>query len=402
MWQILLEKLSEPGLIQSISAHIFLLAGVYLLLKKLQVGLKVRSAWVVLSLILVFAELFLRLTGTFATYLEKKSGHYASYYKYRPQEALHKRKPGENITLSSPGEFSYDYSINSLGYNDIEWHTASTDSTFKILILGDSFTEGFGAPQDSSWVAQLRQLLAQHPFIKARKNPVLFNAGISAADPYTNLYALQNELYQLKPDLVVQVISNQDFDEDFLLRGGYERFTDDDRLSYQVKPKYEWLYAYSHLSRVFFHHIFGYNQYLQKSLSEWGKTHFRLQHLEALTKAYEQWADSTHTKCLLLFMDTDAYQIAHQSTFNWEDHLFVNSKHISIHSVIPCMYEAYQKDSSHFYQYWWEDDGHHNSHGYGLMAKCVLPFVLQSIPEKVDDLSKLEEIPSPTSPSENK
>jgi hypothetical protein len=394
MWQIFLEKLSEPGLLQSISVHLLLLGGIYLIIKKAKAGLKIRSAFVVLALFLLMAELLLRLTGTFATYLEKKSGHYSSYYKYRPGEALHKRHPGETVTLSSPGEFSYNYTINSQGYNDIEWDTASTDSTFKILILGDSFTEGFGAPQDSSWVAQLRKMLAENAFSKNRKPVLLLNAGISAADPYTNLYALQHELYRLKPDLVVQVISNQDFDEDFLLRGGYERFTGEGHLSYQVRPKAEWLYAYSHVSRIFFHYVFGYHQYLQKEQTEWEKTLFRLKHLEALTKAYEQWAEENKTECLFLFMDTDAYQIANRQTFDWEAHPFSKSKYLSTHSIIPCMFDVSKRDSASFFDYWWKNDGHHNSRGYGIMAQCIYPEILQYIPHKDIDLRNPEDIPT--------
>lgn len=399
--------LVEPNIFSSLFAHILIfyltirfigLAG-----KKFQIDLKHhKSIMAVLFICILILETGVRLSNKYETYLERKSGYYSSYYKYRPKKPLHKRQPGETITLSSQGEFSYDYTINKWGYNDIEWDTTSSDSTFKILILGDSFTEGFGAPQDSSWVAQLRKMLAENAFSKNRKPVLLFNAGISAADPYTNLYALQHELYRLKPDLVVQVISNQDFDEDFLLRGGYERFTDEGHLSYHVRPKAEWLYAYSHVSRIFFHQFLGYNQYLQKDKTEWGKTIFRLKHLEALTKLIEQWAENNKTECLLLYMETGAYSISSQTNFDFDAHIFSKSNYLSVHSIIPCMLEVSKRDSTKFYDYWWKNDGHHNSRGYGIMAQCIYPEILRYIPAKDTDLSNSEKIPANFPVAENK
>jgi lysophospholipase L1-like esterase len=389
--------LAEPGCLQAITVQVCVLALVYYLVKKLNAGLAFRAGFAILSACVILLEVLLRLTGVYATYIEKKSGRYESYYKYRPQQAVHKRTPGETISLASPGEFSYDYVMNSWGYNDVEWDTAAPDSVFRILVLGDSFTEGFGAPQDSSWAAQLRDIMRNDIFFQQLRVSVeVLQAGISAADPYANLFALKEELHALKPDLVVQIISNQDFEEDFRLRGGMERFTPDGKLKYRVEPTAEWLYAYSHLSRVIFYRVFGYNQYLQKELSEWEKMDFTLCHLQALTSAYETWADSSGTKCLLLFMDTDAYQIAKQKTIYWESYLQLESEQVSAYSIVPCLHKHYLTDTMNFSQYWWQNDGHHNNRGYRLMAECIYPRVKAHIPIKesyVLDCSNPDEIP---------
>jgi lysophospholipase L1-like esterase len=389
--------LAEPGCLQAITVQVCVLALVYYLVKKLNAGLAFRAGFAILSACVILLEVLLRLTGVYATYLEKKSGRYESYYKYRPQQSVHKRTPRETITLASPGEFSYDYVMNSWGYNDVEWDTAAPDSVFRILVLGDSFTEGFGAPQDSSWAAQLRDIMRNDIFFQQLRVPVeVLQAGISAADPYANLFALKEELHVLKPDLVVQIISNQDFEEDFRLRGGMERFTPDGKLKYRVEPTAEWLYAYSHLSRVIFHRVFGYDKLLQKELSEWEKMDFARYHLKALTAAYETWAETNDTKCLLMFMETDAYKFTRQRMMDWLIYVQLKSEQVEAYSIIPCLQYCYLSDTANFMQYWWTEDKHHNSRGYRLMAECIYPRVKAHIPIKesyVLDCSNPDEIP---------
>src|SRR5690606_15671360 len=141
-------------------------------------------------------------------------------------------------------EFKYEFKTNNHGYSDIEWDTIPSRN-FKIIALGDSFTEGFGAPQDSSWVAQIR---------KYYKNKDIYwlNCGISASDPFNNFYNLQNDIIRMHPDLVINIFTKQDFEEDVLLRGGFERFKKG-HLEYKPAPCRELVYAYSHIYRMLFH-----------------------------------------------------------------------------------------------------------------------------------------------------
>lgn len=55
-------------------------------------------------------------------------------------------------------EFKHERCYNSLGFPDKEPSTPKHDSVIRIISLGDSFTEGFGAPYDSSYPSLLKKV----------------------------------------------------------------------------------------------------------------------------------------------------------------------------------------------------------------------------------------------------
>ncbi len=89
--------------------------------------------------------------------------------------------------------------VNSLGFHDDDEFTGSQglDETFKVLVLGDSFTFGFYAPLGQSWAEVLEADLG-------RDRPLtLWNTGIPGAATVQEVAVLKHFFPILRPDLVL-------------------------------------------------------------------------------------------------------------------------------------------------------------------------------------------------------
>ncbi|MFT5165481.1 MAG: hypothetical protein ACI8P3_000708 [Saprospiraceae bacterium] len=151
-------------------------------------------------------------------------------------------------------EFLYTDHFNSLGLREREISDVLLGSQdVRILALGDSFTEGTGAHQDSTWL----RLLEHHlQFQSPGKKILTINGGIAGSDPIFDYRRLTETFLPLKPDLVILSINNSDIFE-ISLRGGFERY----RLGHVVNrpPWWELFFASSLIFRGLTHAVFGYN-----------------------------------------------------------------------------------------------------------------------------------------------
>jgi lysophospholipase L1-like esterase len=150
-------------------------------------------------------------------------------------------------TESISDEFSYVHSFNSLGCRGAE--PLQGEGVFKILALGDSFTEGAGTPEDSTWVHLLSLRMQDHQDQKT----TYLNAGISGSDPFQSFQLLKRLHALYKPDLVVLLLNYSDINQDFYNRGGKERFEKGSLLAYRVGPWWEPIYASSFIFRAIIH-----------------------------------------------------------------------------------------------------------------------------------------------------
>jgi len=114
----------------------------------------------------------------------------------------HRPRPLSTVSGEVPsGEFSFDYSHNSLGFRDIEHSINKPENTFRILGLGDSFTYGSGAEFKDTYLFQLEKMLnnreGDHPQIE------IIKAGIPRYFPKTERLLLEYYGKQFKPNLII-------------------------------------------------------------------------------------------------------------------------------------------------------------------------------------------------------
>jgi lysophospholipase L1-like esterase len=92
--------------------------------------------------------------------------------------------------------------INRLGYRDIDHSPSKPPGTFRVALLGDSFTAAFEVPFEESWGALLQQELSACPQLHGRSVETL-NFGVSGYGTAQELLCLRRDVWQFSPDLVV-------------------------------------------------------------------------------------------------------------------------------------------------------------------------------------------------------
>jgi hypothetical protein len=194
----------------------------------------------------VLLEITLRIWGGFATYTERVSGKYSSPYNQLTKSWYFLPHPNLEMHVNSK-EFSYTTRIDSNGLIRHSFCSPRANDTFRILIMGDSFTFGVGAPGDSSWPA----LLAD--FMKHEYDSTVFFEVINASKPGSDV-VFQQKIYEdilckrLKPSLLLLALNTTDIYE-VATRGGAERFKRDSTIRTLSAPWFEPFYHYSHTLR---------------------------------------------------------------------------------------------------------------------------------------------------------
>ena len=206
-------------------------------------------------LCLFVLEVSLRKSGTFMTELERGTdGIYTSFLRLEKRDSWYCIHPSDTTLHFFRAEFRFERKTNSLGLSE---RPISVDKPhYRIIGLGDSFTEGFGVSQDSTWLRKLERQLNHNSEIEVET----INAGIGGSDPVYEYQLFKDKLLGLAPDLVILSINSSDIG-DLAYRGGFERFRTDGT-SGRDAPWWEWIYQLNHLTRLVAHNGFKLNHYL--------------------------------------------------------------------------------------------------------------------------------------------
>ncbi len=105
-------------------------------------------------------------------------------------------------------EWEAHYKINSFGARDKEYSLKKPEKTYRILVLGDSFTEGQGVEMEATFTKLLENSLNEK--ITKEKNSIVsfekievINSGILSYSPLLEYLYLKNKGLALAPDLVI-------------------------------------------------------------------------------------------------------------------------------------------------------------------------------------------------------
>jgi lysophospholipase L1-like esterase len=164
-------------------------------------------------------------------------------YRPRPNSVLSGR--------SKTDEYDYHHRHNSAGFRDVEHALIKPGGTFRILGLGDSFTAGWGAGFEETYLRRAEVALngreGEHPRIEIVK------AGINGYFPETQRLLLENYGLRYRPDLVVVGFSPNDvFDTwmgiDAIVVSKQGWLTSRDAT--ELGRLGTWLYVNSHVARI--------------------------------------------------------------------------------------------------------------------------------------------------------
>jgi hypothetical protein len=157
---------------------------------------------------LLLAEIFSRIY----LYVSGKGG-----YIHLPDDYLG-RVHASNSNFVFEEDFSREFKVrrrtNSLGLIGEEVAVKKPQNVFRILVLGDSFTEALQVEEGRNFCERLQYLLnKQSPNSKYSHYEVL-NAGISGYSPISEYLYFKKELFRLEPDLVILQLFPNDVFED--------------------------------------------------------------------------------------------------------------------------------------------------------------------------------------------
>ncbi len=311
-------------------------------------------------------EVTLLITGINKTYLEKVDSFYTSPYQALQSSYYHTWRTNKQRCLIKP-EYHYCALSNSLGFVDEEWKVNKKPGEKTIIALGDSFTEGDGAPYDSSYVALLREKLNSR-----NDSFYVMNAGICGSDPFNNFVILRDLLMVYEPDYVIQVLSSHDLITDIILRGGMERFREDGTVKHYSAPWWEPVYAISYSSRIFFNAA-GYDELLRRGeITNEEEAKLNEQVIE-LFRMYARFCRENNIK-LFVSLRPDKFEIE-SNNYSFDFSLIQNelmkNENIIYFDLLPDYLEYIEQRKTQPADYFWVHDGHHNSNGYQMMADAI-------------------------------
>ncbi len=324
---------------------------------------------------ILFLELILRMLGFFETISEKRASGYASEFNKQHDTWLHVYPPNTSFVYST-SEFKHIVNTNNEGVRDIE-HSIDKDSgEYRILALGDSYTEGVGASFDSSWVRLLQNRLING----GKKKFEIINCGVAGSDPFYSIKLYSERFAKYTPDLILLVINTSDVD-DMIFRGGMERFLPNGNTRYKKGPWFEPMYAKSYFIRFVAHFLLGYNGRLIKRNKMGEEERKSKENLIQAIEYLRDAAENNQSKFLLIVHPTADECAANVYRFDEEFFLQLNKKNIDYADIYNSIHETI--DASNYLYYSWEKDMHYNGRGYELMAnKIYLEIVDRRIDEK--------------------
>lgn len=332
---------------------------------------RMRVTLVTTGLLIFGLELFVRFgTGTYATYFERNGETvYSSVSDHTGPSWFHTYSP-DTDAMWTTADFVHVRRTNSLGLSEREIPLEKPDDEYRIVVLGDSFTEGVGADYEESWVKVMESVLAAS---WPDRQITAYNAGISGSDPLFAYMLLREKLVAYAPNLVLVAVNATDVN-DILLRGGMERFQPDGTyLSPRMPPSWEWLYGVSYLSRHVVHDILGYNRLLIARSQQEPGLRLAVEEIHAVVSAFAalglehgfQFATVFHPMGGEIL--NGAYGYDFEATIDasrteggakvidmlshWRDHLRDTGR-----------------DQAEFF---WPTDGHHTPEGYDVMGRAI-------------------------------
>jgi len=315
-------------------------------------------------------EVFLRIAGINATFNEKNGGYYTSGYHYshwsrnENNSGLLINKEYSN-DIKAHKEFAYEIKCNKEGLRDVDHNYTKNDSEYRIICLGNSFTEGIGAPQDSTWPAFLERKLKA----KINRQITVFNAGKASSDPFFEFMLFKEKLLQYSPDLLLLTLGSSDFNF-YFCRGGFERFTPQG-YEYRKAPHWERLYAVSFVFRYFMNNMLHYKNLISpdKYTSDVAKAN---NDIEDCIYRFHQLSNEIPFKMAVVFYDDQS------SAYNQLKKSLLEKGEIITFDLFKYNREVKKLSKDEMKKYYWPIDGHCNSKGYNLLAEGVEWYLIQA------------------------
>jgi len=226
-------------------------------------GVRIVAALIALALAFCVAEVLTRLLAREKTILFPRYHTGASYGPYQ----LRRLRPKTTFRHTSI-DGSWTFTTNAQGFRDTrDWSTERTPGVGRVLVLGDSHTQGFECRQGHTFSAVLERKLNA-----IGRSAEVFNCGISGFGTAEQLAFLENEGLKYKPDAVVLGWFANDLDDNvksglFAVRDGKlveEKFKHQPGVTaldaINAVPPLRWLSEHSYFYSLLFNRVWEWRK----------------------------------------------------------------------------------------------------------------------------------------------
>ncbi len=129
----------------------------------------------------------------------------------------HKLKPNTHSEFKGP-EYNYIQRVNTLGLRGPDIQPSKQPDTYRILMLGDSFTMGKGVGDHETFSVFLEEYLNGKSTIKNDMTIEVLNAGVDSYAPILSFLQLKKIAIPLEPNLVVLNLDMSDLIQEVAYR----------------------------------------------------------------------------------------------------------------------------------------------------------------------------------------
>jgi lysophospholipase L1-like esterase len=306
---------------------------------------------------------------------------YAQGYKYGYDEFDNWVSLPNTSGVHENIDFKYEVSYNSYGFRNAELDRDQLKKKNVVVIIGDSFTEGNGAPQDSTMPALLERKL------KGRFQVI--NAGVAGSDPIYGYKLFQTVLQKFDPEVIILAINISDI-IDVMCKKGFDRFFPDGKVIYHSSPKWEFFYANSRILRILFVQIFKIDPYLLISESQ-KDARFKIAYLDIKEsiRRFSEYAERNNKKLIVvytphLFEFENAQSKMHlDDTFGeaLKQDAAAGNLAASVVFLKDTIIKYQLFDTADLYRYYWKHDYHFKPIGYDIWAQVIADDITKSVGE---------------------
>lgn len=337
---------------------------------------------IIIILVVEFSMTFIKPFTFLNNYMEREKGVFFSEYKRKKQCELLQRfgikrarfvfEEGNlpnSVRTITKDEFSYNHTYNDLGLRGKLPPLQKSQNEIRIILLGDSFIEGEGTPDDSTISVLLEKKLNQ---LYPEKLITVINGGISGSSPIYNHRFLIKNLIPYHPDIVISsVFSNDLWDTHIGIHQG-------------CMPTYDYIFAISHLARLIY---FGGLKYYNFSVSN-PPNKMKLLRKELLGKLNQDFINFKNQlkgqkiKTITMYIPSSSELLSKQNLRSDENHL---SNFMNYDIQLLKQFDEYTdgNPSDFINKYYWKNDAHFKPEGYNLVAEIISLHLAPSLNSKL-------------------
>lgn len=291
-----------------------------------------------------FLEVLLYMFSPYKTMLEKNGG----FYYVSPIADIrfeHTRKPNQKITHNQK-EFSINYTTNSFGFRGEEPNIGEVE----ILLMGDSFIEGWGVDNDSTISKVLEN--------KLECENCVMNAGVAASDLIAAYHRAVKLLPEIKPKILILNINDTDYNDIFL------RYIAPHN---RVSIAFEFFYGASFIVRHLSHLFLDIDQFLIKNQS---KIAYEKEVQQKIFETLHLFQELSNQKNIRFFVVLQPYlnnldYIIQKSTL-YPIHLFLEENKFSFYNAHIDLQNYPQHE-----KLYWPIDQHFNNKGANVFGNLI-------------------------------